>query len=215
MRAEGGKPERNKSERGTSKQTAVSSCPRLIALSDPLRAPDPYLLARALPPGAWLIWRTYGQVQSRKDVTRLARLVHARKGQLLIAGVNQRTGHMARLSDGLHLPAHRLKGVHTDQFRQRPRSGFQVTAAAHRERDIVAAARAGVDVVLISPVFATASHPGGKTLGPVRFAALAHRATKLGLKVFALGGMTGAAPWRRLRGSTAIGLAGISLFRSP
>tara|TARA_R110000868_G_scaffold1157_5_gene8866 strand:+ start:14851 stop:15477 length:627 start_codon:yes stop_codon:yes gene_type:complete len=200
-------------KRGKSGGTAATARPRLVALSDPARAPDPFLIARSLPLGAVLIWRAYGMMATRNEVARLARLVHARKGQLMIAGA----GHTASLADGIHLAAHRLKGMHTEQSHhpgRRPRTKFQVTAAAHCERDIVAAARAGVDAVLISPVFATASHPGAGTLGPVRFAALAHRATRLGLDVIALGGMTGPAQWRRLKGSAAIGLAGISLFSS-
>lgn len=201
-----------KSGRGKSEGMTVQARPHLIALSDPSRAPDPFLLARALPPGAWLIWRAYGQAPSRDEVTRLTRLVHARKGQLLIAGTGQLAGHMARLSDGIHLPAHRLKGAYTEQFRQRPRARFQITAAAHGERDIIAAARAGVDVVLVSPVFATASHPGVCPLGVTRFAYLATRARALGLGVCALGGVTDKTRMRRLRGSHPAGFAGIGFF---
>lgn len=198
-------------KRGKSGGKTITPRPRLIALSDPLRAPDPFMIARTLPLGAWLIWRAYEVTPTREEITRLTRLVHARKGKLLIAGASRLTA----LTDGMHLPAHRLKGTYTDQFRttpHRPRTGFQVTAAAHNEHDIIAAARVGINAVLISPVFATASHPGARTLGPVRFASLAQRATKLGLEVIALGGMTGPAQWHRLKGSAAIGLAGISLF---
>lgn len=201
------------SKRGKSGRTVGNPRPRLVALTDPLRAPDPFMIARSLPFGALLIWRAYGITPSRAEVARLARQVHARKGLLLIAGAARHTA----LGDGTHLPAYRLKGAHTDQFcatRHRPRPGFQITSAAHNERDIVAASRAGVDMVLLSPVFATASHPDARTLGPVRFASIARLAKKLGLEVIALGGMTSPAHWRRLKGSAAIGLAGISLFSS-
>jgi thiamine-phosphate pyrophosphorylase len=40
--------------------------------------------------------------------------------------------------------------------------------------------------VLVSPVFATRSHPGARGLGPLRFGMLAQRA---GLPLIALGGM--------------------------
>lgn len=209
MRPIRGKPGRNKSERGKSGQMGLVTCPRLVALSDPLRAPDPFLIARTLPLGSTLIWRAYGVRPTRDQVKQLARQVHGRKGQLLIAGAD----HIASGADGIHLPAYRLKGMYTEQIRNR-RPTFWITAAAHNERDMVAAARAGVDAVLISPVFATASHPGASTLGPVRFAALAHRAAQLGLEVIALGGMTSPAQWHRLKGSAASGFAGISLFTS-
>lgn len=58
---------------------------------------------------------------------------------------------------------------------------------AHDWKEIVAAERAGADAILLSPVFATASHPGGKPLGPVRFRLLAR---KTQVPVIALGGMT-------------------------
>jgi thiamine-phosphate pyrophosphorylase len=88
-----------------------------------------------------------------------------------------------------------------------------VTAAAHSEPAIVAAAKAGVEAVLLSPVFPTASHPGGATLGVVRFARLAHLAASLGLFVYALGGVTDGAKIRRLAGSGASGIASIGYFR--
>ncbi|MDE2406203.1 MAG: thiamine phosphate synthase, partial [Sphingomonadales bacterium] len=60
-------------------------------------------------------------------------------------------------------------------------------ATAHDLRELAAARRARADAVLLSPVFPTRSHPGAATLGPQRFRALATRA---GLPVIALGGMT-------------------------
>lgn len=62
---------------------------------------------------------------------------------------------------------------------------FQRLATAHDLREIGRVRRA--TAILLSPVFATASHPGGKTLGAVRFRALAGRAR---VPVIALGGMT-------------------------
>ncbi len=67
-----------------------------------------------------------------------------------------------------------------------PRAGLRL-ATAHSLREIGAAVRARADAVLLSPVFATRTHPGGKVLGAVRFLALARRCP---LPVYALGGMT-------------------------
>ena len=60
-------------------------------------------------------------------------------------------------------------------------------ATAHDLHEIGLANRYGADAVLLSPVFATRSHPGGKALGPVRFRQLAAHAQ---MPVIALGGMT-------------------------
>lgn len=57
---------------------------------------------------------------------------------------------------------------------------------AHSLRELGMARHLGADAVLLSPVFATRSHPKARTLGPLRFRLLAARA---GLPVIALGGM--------------------------
>jgi thiamine-phosphate pyrophosphorylase len=70
---------------------------------------------------------------------------------------------------------------------------------AHSLREIAQAKRARADAVLLSPVFPTRSHPGGKPLGPLLFRMLAARSK---VPVIALGGMNrhrarriGAANW--------------------
>ncbi len=55
---------------------------------------------------------------------------------------------------------------------------------AHSLRELRRARRA--EAVLLSPVFPTRSHPGGKVLGPLRFRLLASRSP---VPVIALGGM--------------------------
>jgi thiamine-phosphate pyrophosphorylase len=58
----------------------------------------------------------------------------------------------------------------------------------HSLREIRQAERAGAELLFLSPVFPTRSHPEAKSLGRLRFALLA-RQTKL--PVVALGGMSG------------------------
>ncbi|MEL7687068.1 thiamine phosphate synthase [Citromicrobium bathyomarinum] len=60
-------------------------------------------------------------------------------------------------------------------------------ATAHDEAEIAAAERTVADAVMLSPVYATRSHPDGEALGPDRFRALAGSTR---LPVIALGGMT-------------------------
>ena len=71
-------------------------------------------------------------------------------------------------------------------------------ATAHSLREIGDANRLGADAVLLSPVFPTRSHPGARTLGPLRFRLLAAHAA---MPVIALGGMdqalAGRLDWRR------------------
>ncbi|TRW14896.1 thiamine phosphate synthase [Glacieibacterium frigidum] len=60
-------------------------------------------------------------------------------------------------------------------------------AKAHDRAEIVAARRRGACLVFVSPVFATASHPGAPVLGRVRYGLMVRGA---GVPVAALGGMT-------------------------
>ena len=79
------------------------------------------------------------------------------------------------------------------------------TAAAHGEVALWRAERRGADAALLSPVFPTASHPGGRALGPWRFARLVRGAK---LPVYALGGIDRRTV-RRLAASGACGVAAI------
>lgn len=57
-------------------------------------------------------------------------------------------------------------------LRRDRKRGLIVTAAAHSELALRRALSLDIDGVLISPVFATKSHPGTRPVGAVRFAAL-------------------------------------------
>ena len=72
---------------------------------------------------------------------------------------------------------------------------------AHSLREASAARRAGADLVFVSPVYATRTHPNARPLGPLRAAAIARAAR---VPAIALGGMT-RARFRRLK---ALGFAG-------
>jgi thiamine-phosphate pyrophosphorylase len=75
---------------------------------------------------------------------------------------------------------------HHGRDRATPGRAWLHSAPAHDHRELVAAIRAGADAVLISPLFATRSHPGARPLGAARFAALARRSP---VPVIALGGI--------------------------
>lgn len=61
-----------------------------------------------------------------------------------------------------------------------------ISWAVHDRAEAISATRAGADAVFLSPMFATASHPGARTLSRVR-AGLLVRGLKI--PVIALGGM--------------------------
>jgi len=83
-----------------------------------------------------------------------------------------------------------------------------VSAVCHSHRAILKAEQHGVDFALISPVFATDSHPDAAVLGVHRLARLA-KVSKVPL--VALGGIT-ARNARQLAGINLIGIAAIGAF---
>lgn len=175
--------------------------PPLIALTDPARMPDPAGTLAQLARGSALIWRCYGAPPTRAALAELSRSARRRGVLLLIAGEARPAA-----SNGVHYPEHALLGG------RKASSRVMTSAAAHSESAIIRAGRAGVDLLLISPVFATDSHPGAHGLGLVRFARLARMASRLGMAAFALGGVTNLAALRRLSGSGAHGVAGIGFI---
>lgn len=80
--------------------------------------------------------------------------------------------------------------------------------AVHNKHELTAAIRARADLIFVSPIFPTRSHPGTATLGPLSFGLLARDAP---MPVIALGGMT-AARWRRLKSMGAYGYAAIDAW---
>jgi len=114
---------------------------------------------------------------------------------------------LAVKADGCHLPAFMVSRLPARLAAGLAGGRLFLTAAAHDPAEIRRAAEAGMDAVLISPVFATSSHPGARALGPARFAALAALSP---VPVYALGGVT-AGSARRLRLLPPAGLAAVSL----
>ncbi|WP_264797959.1 thiamine phosphate synthase, partial [Acidocella aminolytica] len=67
--------------------------------------------------------------------------------------------------------------------------GGLVSASVHNEAQMRRARRAGAELVFISPVFPTASHPGAVVLGGAGWRRLARQAGRI--KPYALGGING------------------------
>lgn len=129
-------------------------------------------LAR-LPKGAGVIFRHHATppAERRALFERVLRIARRKRLLLILAGT-------PRYAVGWRADGNHGRSPHRGRIR---------TAPAHNAREIVAAERAGADLILLSPVFATRSHPAARALGRIRFNALAHGAKH---PVVALGGMT-------------------------
>lgn len=111
------------------------------------------------------------------------------------------------LGIGVHLRAAQLRGLP-----ERPLpSSVWIGASCHDAGELELAARIGADFATLSPVCATASHPGAAPLGWGRFAALVAAAR---LPVYALGGV-GPGDLGRAQAAGAQGVAGIRAFQVP
>jgi thiamine-phosphate pyrophosphorylase len=158
--------------------TRANPLPRLWLISD---ARNDACLERALarlPRGSGLIYRHY----HLPDAARFARFCVLRR-------IARRHGHLVILADSaLTAREWEADGIYGAPRALAPRrAGLIHLATVHNLREIALANRAGADAVLLSPVFATRSHPGGMSLGPGRFRLLARRSRA---PVIALGGMT-------------------------
>lgn len=171
--------------------------PRLWLMTDARVSDGALLRALArLPRGAGVVFRHYGLgPAARRALFDAVRAVARRRGLvLLLAG------------EGREAVGWGADGAHGRRpFGGKRKAGWLQSAPAHSLPEIRAAERSGADLVFLSPIFPTRSHPGGRTLGRMRFAMLARQARR---PVIALGGMT-AERARTLGAAGAYGWAAI------
>ena len=131
---------------------------------------------RRLPRGSGLIYRHY----HLPDAERVERFHQ-------LAGIARARGMVVILADSALTAAEwGADGIYGAPRALYPRRDMLRLATAHSLREIGEANRMGADAVLLSPAFATRSHPGAEALGPVRFRLLAAHSR---IPVIALGGM--------------------------
>ena len=180
--------------------------PAVLLMTDEVRLPDPLPAAAALPRGAGVILRHYNDPNRPHLARELASMCRRQGLYLLIAGDGRMAMRVA--AHGVHFPEKRA--AESRQWRQRC-PHWLITSAAHSHRSLISALHNGSDAAILGPVFSTASHPGSKPLGVVRFAALVAAAQRAqsGYPVYALGGMNPQTT-RRISDTGAVGIAGIS-----
>ncbi len=174
--------------------------PSLVLMTDDLRLADPLAAARALPWGAAVIVRARDATKRAALAAAMMTVARQRHLIVLVAGDGELAARLD--ADGLHLPEAGI-GAALRWRALRPR--WLITAAAHSARALLRAKAARADAALLSPVFATASHPDGGAFGPSRFRLLAGLSP---LPVYALGGIDDRSAGR-LAGARLAGLAAI------
>jgi thiamine-phosphate pyrophosphorylase len=154
------------------------SLPRAWFMTDPKRTPHPERILARLPTGFGVIFRHFGARDRYATGERLARICRRRRLVMLVSA----DADLARAvrADGIHWPEAKLSGVR----RRNPR--WIETASAHSSMALSRAARRGVDAVILSSVFQSASKSAGKPIGALAFRMLARTAP---IPVYALGGL--------------------------
>jgi thiamine-phosphate pyrophosphorylase len=144
-------------------------------MTDDDRLPDPIAAASRLPKGSLVIVRA----RDAKRRHALGEALRAQTHDLILLAADDPV--LADSLHGLHLPeVHARDAAHWRALRPH----WVITVAAHSPRGLQAP---HADAALLSPVFATKSHPQAKILTPVRARLMARHAL---LPVLALGGAT-------------------------
>ena len=194
--------QQNSTRSSARKLCAAAGVDQLILLTDSKRLPDPVVAVKWLPPASMVILRDYDSAERLALAIKLRRACRKADCWFLVAGDAQ-LAYRVR-ADGLHLPEHMLTG------KRAQRRGFQfITAACHSRRALRLAASAGVDLALVSPVFATASHPDAAALGTRGLSRMIARAK---IPVAALGGIDHRTA-KSLRGQNIKAIAAISALK--
>ncbi|MGL4313439.1 MAG: thiamine phosphate synthase [Sphingomonas sp.] len=168
--------------------------PQCWLMTDERMGDDLWPALERLPRGAGVIFRHYSLPKAaRRAMFERVAAIARRRGLVLVRAGDERLG---RGEAGIH-------------GRINKRAAGLRSWPAHNRREVMAGVRAGADIILISPVFATRSHPGARPLGRVR--ALI---TVAGVKVpiIALGGID-QSHQRWLLSAGFYGWAGIDAWR--
>lgn len=179
---------------------AAKGLPPLLFFTDPVRTPHPERIVHGLPRGAAVVFRTFGASDAVVQGRRIARAARRRRIVLFVGADEMLARRLG--ADGVHLPERQAACA---GLVSRLRRRFVVTAAAHSLPAALRARRAGVEAIVVSPVFPSRSPSAGRPLGPRGFAVIARRA---GVAAYALGGVNSCTALG-LAGSGAVGLAAI------
>lgn len=174
--------------------------PNLLFFTDPERTPDPEAVAERLPTGAAVVFRAFGAADA---VARGARLreITRRRGLTFLVGADAELALETR-ADGVHLPE-RMAAQAPDLRAAQP--DWLITAAAHGEAAARAGAAAGVDALVVSPIFPSRSPSAGTPLG---VEGLKRIVQAVETPVYALGGVR-ADTVERLLDAGIVGIAAV------
>ncbi len=171
-------------------------------MSDDQRLPDPIDAVGRLLPGEGLVLRHRSGPERRRLALALRPICRRLKVFLIVAADPRLAMEVS--AEGIHLSETDMRRPAKSLYWAR-QYGMFVTAAAHNEAAVRRAKAAQVHGILISPIYATRSHPKQPGLGILRFTTMTRSAA---LPAYGLGGID-QTNLMRLRQTGVAGIAGI------
>ena len=169
--------------------------PRQWLMTDPRMGDALWDALNRLPRGGGIVFRHYGLPPAARRRLLHRILHHAKRRRQIVLVAGQPVGR----ADGRHNARRMIAAGRQKDMR---------SMAIHNIAEAVAARRSGADLVFLSPVFPTRSHPDTPSLGPVRAGLLLRAAA---LPAIAMGGMD-ASRGARMRGFGFHGWAAIDAW---
>jgi thiamine-phosphate pyrophosphorylase len=149
--------------------------PKIWLMTDARFGDDQLRAIQRLPSRSGVVFRHYHlATQQRRALFAQVLRICRRRGHILLLAGDARTA-MRWHADGFHQ-------------RSRGQTGLVHSAPVHDAREIKQAKRGRCDLLFLSPLFDTNSHPGARPLGPLMFQRLAKLVGPN--RVIALGGIT-------------------------
>ncbi|CAN5153083.1 thiamine phosphate synthase [soil metagenome] len=191
-------------DRAAGRVSPARRLPPMLFFTDPVRTPEPWRTAGALPAGAGVVYRAFGAPQA-EAVARRLRAVTADRGVRLLIGLDAELAEQIG-ADGVHLPERALASAATLRGY---RPDWLLTGAAHSQA-AVDSAPTDLDALILSPVFPAGGASADKAvLGVEAFADIVRSSR---LRIHALGGIT-ADTVARLTGTGACGFAAVEAIQ--
>ena len=181
-----------------SKNCKVMDIPYVWFLTDSIKTKTPLETSRKLPANSGILIRSYN-IQNKEII--IKNIINLKKRKLHTVLVSGRYKSHSNV-DGAHLPS----WLNSSFFINKK----LISMSAHGARDIRKSINIKADIIFISSVFDTTSHPGGKSIGVIKLGLMAKLFKK---PVIALGGINNN-NISRLKGLPIIGCAGIDVFNT-
>ncbi|NVK18675.1 MAG: thiamine phosphate synthase [Methylocystaceae bacterium] len=178
--------------------------PSLLLMTDAKRLPDPRALIPLLPSGSAVIIRHFNDPQKEQIIRKIILL--CRKHHVKIFVSDSLSLALKYKLDGIHYSEKKVRLMASCGRAKRPYKKMIFTCACHSESARIAASKAKMDAILLSPAFPTQSHPGAKSLGIWQIASLSRHSS---LQTYGLGGINQKTA-HRLSSTQLCGFAGIS-----